>query len=80
MAPNEIANDPRTIRDIIAVLESPNAYLREQNRQEISVPIRWSIGVSEKNWLEASTIVKDGGKSAMLQYNKADAQNLEWLR
>lgn len=72
IAPTEIANDPRTLRDIVGVLELPSV--------KISVPIRWSIGVSVKNWLDAATPVKDGGKSAMLQYKKEECQNLEWLR
>lgn len=72
MAPDEIANDPRTLRDIVAILESPAT--------PISVPIRWSIGVSNKNWLSAATPVKDGGVSQVIQYNKSDATNLEFLK
>ena len=68
--PTELANDPRTIRDIVAVLESPDI--------EISVPIRWSIGVSDKNWLDAATGIKDGGKAGMLNYRKCDVQALDW--
>jgi DNA polymerase I-like protein with 3'-5' exonuclease and polymerase domains len=72
VAPDELANDPRTIRDMVGTLENPNA--------NISVPIRWSIGVSNKNWLDAATVVKDGGQSKMLQYDKAELQGLEWAR
>ena len=67
IAPTELANDPRTKRDIVAVLEDPKV--------KISVPIRWSIGVSDKNWLEASS-----EKSAVVKYNKEDATNLDFLR
>lgn len=72
LAPTEIARDPRTKRDLIAVLETPSIPL--------SVPIRWSIGVSETNWSHAANKVKDGGCSAMLQYDKSEAENLDWLR
>ena len=71
-APTEIAEDPRTLRDIVAVLESPAV--------EISVPIRWSIGTSSVNWLSAATPVADGGVSNVIQYNKADATGLDFLR
>lgn len=71
-APTELASDPRTARDLIATLESPTVKFK--------IPIRWSIGVSEKNWLDASNEVAKGGKSGMLQYNKAEAQQLDWAR
>ena len=71
-APTELANDPRLARDMIATLESPKVTFK--------VPIRWSIGISDKNWLDASTGVEKGGKSGMLHYNKSEAQQLNWAR
>lgn len=46
-APTEIAKDRRTIRDLVSLMESPNVDLR--------VPICVDVGVSDKNWAEAST-------------------------
>ena len=71
IAPNEVADDPRTARDMLAILESPSV--------QINVPIRWSYGVSRDNWLHASEKVKDGGTSAMLKYNKEEAERFAWL-
>jgi len=71
-APLELANDYRTIRDIIATLENP--------AMKLSVPVRWSIGVSDKNWLDASESVAKGGKSSNLQYDPATADGLNWTR
>ena len=71
IAPTEIARDPRTCRDIVAILESPAVDLR--------VPIRWAIGVSETSLKDAATSVKDGGICKTLQYNKSEVKNLEWL-
>lgn len=71
IAPKEIAHDPRCCRDIVGILEAPAV--------EIDVPIRWSIAVSDLNWIDAATAVKDGGRSAPIQYNKADCENFTWL-
>lgn len=67
MAPTELANDPRTKRDIVAVLENPAVKL--------SVPVRWAIGVSDKNWYDAS-----GVQSSVVKYEKKDATNLDFAR
>lgn len=72
IAPTEIAEDFRTQRDIVAILEAPAV--------PISVPIRFSIGTSRLNWLEAKTPAKDGGPSHVLEYNKAEATNFGFLK
>jgi DNA polymerase I-like protein with 3'-5' exonuclease and polymerase domains len=71
VAPTEYARDARFRRDVVGILESPAV--------QIDVPIRWSIGVSERNWLEASTKVKDGGDAAMVQYDKDDCTYFNWI-
>jgi DNA polymerase-1 len=45
-APNEVAEDPRVIRDLVNLMESPIAKLR--------VPICVDVGVSKENWAKAS--------------------------
>lgn len=67
-APTEIANDFRTQRDLVALMESPDIDLR--------VPVRCSIGVSAKNWYEAGS--DDVAKP--LQYDKSEATYLDHLR
>lgn len=47
IAPTEIARDPRLLCAITELLEQPECDLR--------VPVRWDIGVSDKDWLEASS-------------------------
>jgi len=64
-APIEIANDPRTIRDLVAFMETLTIPLR--------VPIRCSVGMSAKDWKSASKSAKP------LQYNKADATYLDHI-
>lgn len=60
-APIEIAEDPRTQRDLIAVMEDPARPLR--------VPVRCTIGTSRENWREA-------GDGAPLVYDRTSATNL----
>lgn len=64
-APTEVANDPRTVRDLAYVLENPACKLR--------VPIKCSAGVSDKNWYEASH------SSSSVYYNLNEVENLRWL-
>jgi len=45
-APIEIANDPRVIRDLVALMEGPSIELR--------VPICVDVGVAKTNWADAS--------------------------
>jgi len=63
IAPSDLADDPQVINDFLGILECPSV--------PIDVPIRWSIGVSSDNWLDASEKIKDGGKSHMRQYDKS---------
>lgn len=72
IAPTEIAEDFRTHRDIVGILEAPAV--------PISVPIRWSLGTSRETWLAAKTPVKDGGVSKLIEYNKAECTNFDFLR
>lgn len=66
IAPTEVANDPRTKRDLVGLLEQPDVKLR--------VPIRWSVGISDKNWKEASS------SDEVLQYDRSELEYLEWLK
>lgn len=68
-APTEIARDPRTIRDLIGIMESPLIPLR--------VPVRCAYGISEKNWKEAS---KGPPEPAPLIYDKRECEELRWLK
>lgn len=70
-APIEIANDPRTARDLIAFMETLVIPLR--------VPVRCNIGISAKDWKTASKSVKDGGVSGPLYYNKSEATYLDHI-
>jgi DNA polymerase-1 len=65
-APNEIANDPRTTRDIVDILEHPGVDLR--------VPIRVSYGRSTGNWRDASKI------DVPIDRSDNQADQLAWLR
>lgn len=56
-APIDIANDPRTIRDIVLLLENPPI--------KIAVPIRCSVGVSPDSWAHAS---KEGEGKVAIPY------------
>lgn len=59
--PTEVADDPRTGRDIIGMMEHPPLQLR--------VPIRCSIGTSNVNWAEAS---RNEGSLQYDQYSTLD--------
>lgn len=67
-APIEIAEDPRTQRDLVACLENPSVELR--------VPIRCSIGVSSKNWREAGS----DENAKPLSYDRKTVGNLDHLK
>lgn len=72
-APIEIAKDPRTIRDLVALMESPDIELR--------VPVRCSVGYSENNWAEAGDDNPDNPNRAKpLMYDKSEAGYLDHLR
>ncbi len=66
IAPHDVANDPRTLRDLAAILEHPTVTLR--------VPIKCAAGVSARNWKEAA------GSAKKVEYDLADADELQWLR
>lgn len=66
--PIDVANDPRTIRDLVCLMESPDIELR--------VPVRCSVGVSVNNWYEAGS--DDVAKP--LHYDKSEATYLDHLR
>jgi DNA polymerase-1 len=61
--PAEVMEDPRTKRDIVAILEEPACDLR--------VPLRWDIGSSRVNWLEASN--DSDGKKLVFRDPKASS-------
>lgn len=67
-APIEVARDFRTIRDLVALMESPDIDLR--------VPVRCSVGVSANNWYEAGS----DEVAKPLQYDKSEATYLDHLR
>lgn len=77
-APIEIANNPQTIRDLVLLLENPPIKLR--------VPIRCSVGISEKSWYDASTKGEDMqqpfelNKSLLWNRQQEDFGNLDHLR
>lgn len=64
--PVEAIEDPRTARDIVALLE--------ENAVGLRVPIRWQYNTSRVNWREC-----DPCKN-LPQADKAEAQHLEHLR
>lgn len=64
--PTDVIRDPRTIRDIIGVMEHPPIDIR--------VPLRCSYGISEKSWRDA------GSEEKQLSYDKEDCDELEWLK
>jgi len=64
--PTEAMRDPRTVRDAIALLESPAIDLR--------VPVRTAYGLSDVNWREASA------GEEKLKYAKEDFGNFEHLK
>jgi DNA polymerase-1 len=64
--PSEIIEDPRTIRDIVNLMEHPE--------RPISVPIRVAYGVSRKNWKDACKQHKP------LQYDPKECTYLEHLK
>lgn len=66
IAPHHIANDPRTLRDLAAILEHPNV--------ELKVPIKCAAGVSAINWKEAAACADK------VEYDLADAQGLSWAK
>lgn len=68
--PTEIANDFRTKRDLVSIMESPAI------EKDLRVPIRCAIGVSSKHWAEASS----DETQKPLYYNKAESDNLNWLK
>jgi len=59
--PAEQMADPRTQAAMCWMMETINNPLR--------VPLRASVGYSDKSWWEASTDVKDGGTSGPLHYD-----------
>lgn len=63
--PTELINDPRTVRDIIDILEHPRIKLR--------VPVRCSYGLSDKDWYSA------GLAEAKLHYKREDCGQLQHL-
>ncbi len=68
VGPTELLDDPRTQRDIVAILEDVHC---------VRVPIRFNYGVSSDNWMMAAKSVKDGGvggKSIPLDEIKQAAQ------
>jgi len=65
-APTEIAEDPRVVRDIVNILESPEVELR--------VPVRCDVGVSDVDWLSASKA------AGVISYDKNSCGDLEYLR
>lgn len=75
-APIEVAYDPRTIRDLVLLMEHPDI--------EIRVPIRCAVGISQKNWAEAG----DADMQAPFEYHNSllfdrkieDFNNLNHLR
>lgn len=84
-APVEIATDPRTVRDLIAIMETTSI------ENELRVPIRCAVGMSAKSWASASadppkgatpytpeTMVLDGGQRPLI-YNKSQAESFSWL-
>lgn len=86
--PTEIIRDPRTVRDLVNILEHPLIPLR--------VPIRCAYGISEKNWKEACkgiTCPACKGKKcdacnkkgvllepAPLHYDPKECEDLKWLK
>jgi DNA polymerase-1 len=77
-APIEIAYDPRTIRDLVLLLENP------PYADKISVPIRCSVGVSKDNWCEASESEMqqpfEEHKILLRERDYSQFRNLEHLR
>lgn len=70
-APIEIANDWRTLRDTLLLLENPVVKL--------SIPIRWTIGVSAENWKAADD--DERHKAIELSSRRQDMfTNLQHLR
>lgn len=67
-APIDIATDPRTVRDLVALMESPPIELR--------VPVRCSVGISLDNWAHAGA--DDNAKP--LLYNRSEAGYLEHIK
>jgi len=61
--PIEVMSDPRTQRSM--------AYLMEHSEIKLRVPLRCSIGYSEKHWLESATGPGKGGTSRPLIYDAA---------
>lgn len=69
--PDEIVTDSRFTRDVVGLLESPKCNL--------AVPIRWSAGYSNTSWNDASTPLREGGKSDVLKYDKRDCERFSWI-
>ncbi len=66
--PHAVADDPRTMRDLVGIMESPQVKLR--------VPIRVSAGVSRENWAIAGG---DDGEISLDRANWGEAEELRWL-
>ncbi len=69
-APIEIAYDPRTSRDLAAIMEHPTI------ENDLRVPIRCAVGISSKHWAEACADTTQ----KPVHYNLAEATNFSFLK
>lgn len=60
IAPTEVANDPRTLVDLVALMEDTTL------KDILRIPIRCTVGVSERHWREADS----DEKSQKLEFDR----------